>query len=143
MGKLKSNLISLETFLRFYILKKEGDDKNFIEPSCANVGDLVKINAFTNYDTLNELIDRYNRYQSISEKIDSQTIISIRDLLAHGRAYSLKEGSPLIIIKYERENQQNKGFVKMTHKEILDTKWFNDANTIIHNLLQKIAKELT
>ena len=42
LGKLKSNLISLETILRFYLLKKEGDDQNFIDPSKANIGELVE-----------------------------------------------------------------------------------------------------
>lgn len=63
LGKLKSNLISLETILRFYLLKKEGDDQNFIDPSKANIGELVEKNAFTNYDMLSSLIEKYNSYQ--------------------------------------------------------------------------------
>ncbi len=138
LGKLKSNLISLETILRFCILKKEGDEKNFISPFKTEIGDIIKIDAFTNYDDLGKLIDKYNDYQLENEKIDKDKIVSIRDLFAHGRAFSSTEESPLVIVKYSKPNN---GFVKMTHKEVLGVKWFNDAIMTIHDLAEKIAKK--
>jgi hypothetical protein len=143
LGKLKSNLISLETILRFYILKKEGDDQNFVDPSKANVGDLVEKNAFTNYDMLSSLIKKYNKYHNNTEAIDENDIVSIRDLLAHGRAYSLKEDIfPLTIIKFKPENSNNLGKVEVSHKEILDKRWFNDSINKLCKIMLRIEKEL-
>lgn len=142
LGQLKINLISLETLLRFYLFKKESCDKDFVSPTKIKIGDKVKINAFTNYDTLDILIEKYNKYQKLNDKINSNKILSIRNLLAHGRAYSLdcKTNFPLVFVKFSKEHN---GFVKMIYKESLDSNWLKKSINHIYILLEKIGKQLS
>ena len=69
LGKLVGNFQSLEFALRAFLLNDEVAAGKVILPSAnlndMNEGDIVRLNAFTNYDNLGQLIDRYNGHIKI------------------------------------------------------------------------------
>jgi hypothetical protein len=89
IGMLAWQLWSLEWSLRCVLLCVEagGNDPTVREAIArfysVGSGETLPINALTSYESLGELIERYNR--SAPLPIDP-SIVRLRDLLAHGRA---------------------------------------------------------
>src|SRR5216117_3606119 len=90
VGRLVGNLDSLEFALRAYLYEK-ADPPHTPLPAghtldSLKIGDAVPINAMTDYSSLGELIDRYNRLVERSSpglQVD-RSLVSLRDALAHG-----------------------------------------------------------
>ena len=144
LGKLLGNLHSLEVLLRVYLL---GFAQNG-GPSAASkvaywnlsVGDAVEENEFTNYDTLGKLIDRFNANvepQDPKLRLDT-AVVSVRDLLAHGRV-SADQPSPdrLKILKFGKASG---GVVKVTACALMDEKWFAEQNTLVREQLFRVRE---
>jgi len=91
LGKLIGNFQSLEFALRAFLLNDEVASGKVILPSAnlndMNEGDIVRLNAFTNYDNLVQLIARYNSHTKIlSARLTiDRTLVRVRDAIAHGR----------------------------------------------------------
>jgi len=106
IGMLAWQLWSLEWSLRCVLLCVEAgrDDLTVREAidHFYNVvsGETVPVDALTSYDSLRELIEKYNG--SAPVPIDP-SIVSLRDLLAHGRACAQNDMVPhFSLIKFSR-----------------------------------------
>jgi hypothetical protein len=115
LGKLLSNFQSLEFGLRAFLTNVEIASGSSFPLSenlyDMNEGDIVPENAFTNYDSLAQLIKKYNSHPKVVSddlKIDS-TLVVVRDAIAHGRVSLETLSSPLRLLKFdEPKNNQVK-----------------------------------
>ncbi len=143
MGMLVVNLQSLEFALRGFLYNGETgwtsqDTPNFLEN--ITQGEQVEENAFTDYDTLAELIGKYNKKVGpVDSRLEVDSgIARIRDALAHGRiaglSPSLKE--PLRLVKYDRPAN---GLVHVTDFYILTREWFDEKIRLAFANIKKVS----
>jgi hypothetical protein len=144
MGKLVVNLQSLEFALRAFLYGHETNWKKaqgsaFLED--IKQGSSVPENAFTNYDTLGKLIEKYNGIvpdKDAGLALDKD-VTHIRDALAHGRiasnAPSLEVPSKLV--KYDKPQNGN---VRVTDCHMLTEKWFHQNINHVSENIEKIVK---
>ncbi|MFC2003537.1 hypothetical protein ACFLV4_06325 [Chloroflexota bacterium] len=143
LGKLISNLHSLEVSIRtFLFIKNIGlDSSKEHAQSLRNlkVGQSVTENHFTDYDTLKTLIKIYNKEVSKfdSELIVDETIVGLRDALAHGRVFSFEPFSPMILLKFSKPNSGN---TIVEFMAIMTTEWFDKQIKRVHNEFGKVLK---
>jgi len=122
LGKLMSNIHSLEFALRAFLLKFNEGTEPKVDLDKLQVGDTVPANSFTSYASLGKLVDKFNGIVSTkcpSRRIDC-AVVDLRDMLAHGRVAARQPGSPLELLKFGKEKE---GRVIVTHKETLDSDW--------------------
>lgn len=142
LGKLVGNLQSLEALLRFYLLKiaQKQTPPASAGPSYwrMSVGDVVPEDAFTNYDSLGALINKFNadvQSRDATLCIDS-SVVSVRDLLAHGRmASDSPDPSRLKIVKFDRPTSGN---VKVVAAALMDDAWFKTKNDLVFAQLEHV-----
>jgi len=124
LGKIVGNLQSLEFLLRTFLKEANG------EPSSTQyfnfeVNDEVSEDSFTNYDTLGQLINKYNAHVSDVDKelCISDKVVPLRDAIAHGRVFSTKPspGHPSQLLKFTKPTN---GKVKVTHSEEMNSGWY-------------------
>jgi hypothetical protein len=133
LGKLIGNLQSLEVLLRVYLLKVGAAATAGRTTKKPNwdlvVGETVDDDEFSNYDTLGQLVAKYNQDIAMREpalSVDT-SVIAVRDLLAHGRvAGTAEDTTTLKAIKFHKP-QGGKAVVSMS--VLLDDAWF-DINIV-------------
>ncbi len=120
LGKVISNLHSLEAVLRIFLAyvetRRYERTGTSVDLDGLSVGDYVEEDYFTNYDTLAQLIGTYNRLapSPLPEHLRvDETIVDIRDALAHGRVLGSEPSvSTLRLYKFSRPHG---GRVRVTH----------------------------
>jgi hypothetical protein len=147
MGILVANLQSLEFAIRSYLYNKDIHSKQQKSEFDKKIydfkeGDEVEENAFTNYDTLGELIGKYNRVvESIDTSlcIDKERIVNVRDALAHGRIAreSPSAHMPQKLIKYDKPSN---GKVRVTHCFAMTKDWFGEQIRLVRENVQRIVR---
>jgi len=143
MGSLVVNLQSLEFALRGFLYNDEKQWKNGDGPDLLNniqQGQELEENAFTNYDPLGTLIDRYNKKVQRRDpglEVDPG-IARIRDALAHGRIAGLSpsQNEPLRLVKYDKPAN---GRVRVTDFHILTKGWFDEKSSLVTTNIQKVV----
>ena len=101
--------------------------------------DTVPENALTNYESLNQLIERYNRRIANSDpdlKVDPD-IVTLRDALAHGRVSSLQEDSDIVLLKFSRPEN---GQVTVTFSECLTREWLSTRVRRVYTEVLKVLQ---
>jgi hypothetical protein len=138
VGKLIVNLHSLEFALRAFLWNREGGSSwAFLES--LREGNRVQENAFTNYDTLRQLIAKYNGFVS-SPFPDLQvdpSLADLRDALAHGRLASNRPSPPLRLLKFGRPTGS---CVSVTYSIVVDDIWLSEQKTRVRLELEKIME---
>jgi len=133
IGKLLSNLQSLELLLRIFLCEHNHEDTGI--PSTQDVE--VPLTHLTNYDVLNVLVEKYNRIaltHSPNLAIDGSVVL-LRDTLAHGRVLSSSALPPMRIFKFGRPNGAT---VTKVFDEVLDDDWFNRNGNFVHDQMTKV-----
>jgi len=147
MGQLVVNMQSLEFALRAFLYNNEKEwKKTDTEPEFLKKikeGDMVPENAFTNYDTLGKLIDKYNQiikptHSALCVDVDIQ---HLRDALAHGRVAS-KSPSPEVPQELVKYSNPKYGPIKVTHCLILDGQWFNEQIKRTYTNINKVYQSV-
>lgn len=138
VGKLIVNLHSFEFALRAFLWNREGGSSwAFLESLCE--GDTVPENAFTNYDTLGQLIIKYNAF--VSSRFPNlqinPSLVDLRDALAHGRVASSVPSPPLRLLKFGKPAGGN---VNVTHSIVVDDAWLSEQKTRVRLQLEKIME---
>lgn len=143
IGKIVVNLQSLEFALRLFldeIQSLPGIAKGApIEFMKLTVGEWVPENYFTNYDTLNQLIQKVNselNSHGLSERVD-KSIVELRDALAHGRVLALNPQGPFRILKFSKPKN---GKVQVTVSVDITPDWLSQQIKHTVNELQKVVK---
>lgn len=142
LGKLVTNFQSLEFSLRSFLVNAEiGSGASF--PQSANLntliaGDLVPENAFTNYDSLGRLIEKYNNYPGVISgglTIDA-TLVDVRDAIAHGRVSSPTPSSTLQLLKFAKPRDKK---VKVTFSVSMTKEWFQQQISRTYESVRKVS----
>lgn len=142
LGKIVSNLQALEFGLRAHFYGDDSPAARLPEGTMLpdlKAGDIVAENALTNYETLGQLIKRYNTRIANSDpdlKVDPN-IVDLRDAIAHGRVLSLQEDSDLMLVKFSRPEN---GQVTVTFSECLTRKWLSTRVQYVHAEVLKVIQ---
>ena len=144
LGRLVANLQSLEFILRAF-LQKLSTAKPMGIPKGMDiysypVGTELPENEFTSYDSLGQLIDKYNAEMKVCglSAID-RTLVEIRDALAHGRISSASLSENTRLIKYS--NPVN-GKVRVVFNDELNHRWFRTQTKRVADAILIVAKRL-
>ncbi len=119
IGRLIARLRSFEFGLRLFLWNQRGPTSwSFVNELLA--GQTVEENAFTSYDTLGQLITKYNATVKASapELQVDPGLSDLRDLLGHGRMFSNEPVSPLRVMKF---SHAVRGTVTVTHAVLVDS----------------------
>jgi hypothetical protein len=143
LGHIVTNLQSLEFSLRLFLDEIQGHPRhtkdrptNFSE---LTVGEWVPEDYFTNYDTLKQLIRKANielQAHGLSECID-ESLVELRDAIAHGRVLSLHPDGPFRILKFSKPID-GRAQVKISTE--ITPKWLSDQIRHTHDELLKIVR---
>lgn len=90
------------------------------------VGHTVSTDAFTNYDTLGELIRKFNAAiaHENQELIIDETIVLLRDAIAHGRVWGDSPIPPFYLVKFGKPRKTDNN-VPVTFSEKVTLEWIN------------------
>lgn len=153
LGKVISNMQSLEFSLRAFLLNSEINEKGKkgnlptkIKYDELKQGEIVSEDAFTNWDTLGDLIRKYNgdaRIKSAGITVD-ETLVNIRDALAHGRVSSDDISTPMTLLKFKQPKNKS---VEVEFSVLMTIGWFKDqihrfykAVMIVHKANDRLLK---
>ena len=145
LGSLISNLHSLEYILRAFLAKQNETHEPNVDINKVREGIKVPTNSFTNYDSLGQLINKYNcSIENLYPKNKiCKDVVNLRDMIAHGRVASLIPEFPMRLLKFSRPDKQNMVFVE---KDILlEKKWFDEKVNEVREEIYKVidsSKEL-
>ena len=143
LGRLVANMQSLELALRVFLHNDE-IAKGLPQPSIIysemKAGDVVKKDAFTNWDTLQKLIAKYNKDKRVIANgltIDEKLVI-IRDAIAHGRVAST---GPSITTKRLLKFKHPVGdTVEVEYSALMSREWLNEQMDCFHHAILKVVK---
>jgi hypothetical protein len=135
LGKLLNNLQALEFCLRAFLAKH-----NAKEPQVGYqgfvVGEFVPENSCTNYDSLGDLIRKYNEVVAREFRVISE-VVQVRDMLAHGRIAGLNPCVyPMVLVKFGRPRNHN---VPVEAKVVMEKAWFNTKTKLVLDQVFKVA----
>jgi hypothetical protein len=142
LGKLTGNLQSVEMGARMVIVKLDQWAANQVQTQLPQVrtGDLVELNAFTNEDDLTQTLEKYNKRAPLDCRIDIDSIVSLRDALAHGRTFGFGSVKHLRLLKFSRKTKDGKVLVELA--EDMTDEWFREKIRILDQALEKVRKAL-
>lgn len=142
LGKLVVNQHSLEVLLRAYLLKTGSGDTGKKPYWDLVVGEEVDDDEFSNYDSLRQLVAKYNEQiasEDTSLLVDAR-VVEIRDLIAHGRvAGTTADTSTLKILKFERPAG---GKARVAACVWMDDTWFDSGIALFRDQILKVAKAI-
>jgi hypothetical protein len=144
LGGLLGNLQSLEFLLRLF-LSKLPDAAPTGVPSGTDiysfpVGAELPENNFTNYDSLTQLLNKFNAEMQLrGEQLIDDDLVILRDALAHGRVSAAVENENLRLLKFDKPIQ---GKVRVAFNEVMTEAWFTAqkarVNAAIHYVFQRV-----
>ncbi|MCK9418707.1 MAG: hypothetical protein M0R70_04925 [Nitrospirae bacterium] len=137
LGTLVSYFHTLEFALRAVLRNHEKEKSEEIDYATLNVGDTVPEEPMTNYDSLETLIDKYNKLAEKELRIDKK-LVAIRDAIAHGRVFSDSRNLPMKLLKFDKPRQ---GAVTVTFAATMDHGWFADKAVRLYEEIQKVFKK--
>lgn len=146
LGKLVTNLLSLEAALRFFL--SDTDAANGLPQASlgellrARLGQSFELCALTDYGALGALIDRYNERvlpRAVSLKINREELVTLRDALAHGRLVSSEPAPPLTLFKFTRP-LPGAATVTVAVAERLTPEWFRHHTSRIFREVQNVTE---
>ena len=143
VGKIIVNLQSLEFLLRAFLYNNQNQPHNPIQPGGDfynfQIGDVVPENAFTSYDSLGQLIARYNNHikQTNSDLQVDGTIVELRDAFAHGRISDPDTDDIFSLVKFSRPQQ---GQITVTYLARMTREWLTRENLRVITELEKVRK---
>lgn len=141
LGAVFANLQSLEFVLRLFLYRRRSRPHAFFRRgqnlTGLSVGAVLPENAVTDYDSLSDLITRYNtiaRRSFAGFEID-HTLVTLRDALAHGRVFLPKTGLELRLLKFTRPRHRK---VRVNFAAALTVEWLAAQNARVVREITKI-----
>lgn len=140
LGKLVNNMQSLEFILRGCLFEDEiakGISKQLISQPVFTKGEVLPNNAYTNWDTFGKLIRKYNGLPiSKGFKID-ETLVEIRDAIAHGRVFLYSETGNIQLVKFTEPRGSE---VEVEFSEWMTEEWVGRQNDRFYDAVRKVAE---
>jgi hypothetical protein len=92
----------------------------------------------TNYDSLGQLIDKYNAVVFTQESVGiDRGLVEIRDALAHGRVSAEVTSDTLRLIKFSKPKN---GLVRVTFNALLSEEWFAEQKRRSVEALREVVR---
>ena len=135
LGKIVGNLHSLELAVRAFLCEEAGENMGF--PSFAlGLGPLTHL---TNFMSLGELIKTYNSKLTASERafIVDDSVVTIRDAIAHGRLTTLSRDFPLTLYRFAKPQA---GGVPIEFVDVVSEQWLDQKRQLIFDQIEKIPQ---
>jgi len=109
IGQILWNLQSLEFVIRASLFNLHSRTKPGPKLYNMKVGDSVEENELTDYAQLNKLIKRYNNevVKNDSKLVVDETLVALRDALAHGRVSSETKKNNYKVLKFSKPKSGN------------------------------------
>lgn len=140
LGGLIANLQSLEFLLRAF-LQKLASARPLGIPYGTDVysypvGTELPESELTSYDSLGQLIDKYNaEMRKLGHPKIDPTLVELRDALAHGRVSAGTIDENLRLVKFDRPIN---GRVRVSFNEALTTSWFTKQKKRVYDAAQSV-----
>lgn len=137
LGRLVTNIQTLEVTIRACLF--EDELAKGISKQLSNVkfvkGELLPESAYTNWDTLSELIRKYNELPISKGLTIDENIVDIRDAMAHGRVFSFApEGIPMLV----RFNKPKNNQVEVEFGASMTEQWFGEQIARLFKEFRKV-----
>ncbi len=144
LGGLLGNFQSLEFVLRNYLQTLPTAPPFGVEYGVDiysfPVGAELPLNEFTSFDSLGQLINRFNHEmnQQGLQELDT-TIVEIRDALAHGRVSASCPKDHLRLLKFSKPRN---GKVTVTFNTEMSDDWFKEQKKRVYEALQYVYEKI-
>ena len=108
LGALMMNFHALEYLLRAYLYEHEGPASDELPAGVdwyrVCPGDELPLNALTSFESLGQLIDRYNGMVAGDAHADvvDRSVVDWRDALAHGRVSGALDSDRPVLLEFDR-----------------------------------------
>ncbi len=143
LGMLIANMQTLEIAIRdFLFIDAKGlqaAKEHAQSLRKLKVGQSVLETPFTNYDNLGTLIRKYNkRVEAIAKELRvDETIVHLRDALAHGRVFSFEPSSSMILLKFSSSKD---GYVEVEFSAAMTRDWFDKEIKRVKREFNKVVE---
>jgi hypothetical protein len=137
IGKIVANLQALEFTLRAYLYNQAHPPpvphhKNLFS---VKLGENVPANEMTDYSTLGQLIDRYNRINPDPKQKVDRSLVDIRDAFAHGRVFAPFPEPTFTLLKFGPVKNEE---TTVTYLQELTEDWLDQQVKRIASEVRKI-----
>jgi len=138
LGKIVGNLLSIEMGARMAIVKLDQRSASQVQTQLPQVkaGDSVEINAFTNSDDLRQVLERFNKFAPLNCRIDIDSVVNLRDSIAHGRTFGIGNMNCLRLLKFARKADNGKLLVELAQD--MNESWFLSSIQLLNATLEKV-----
>ncbi|MGH9420601.1 MAG: hypothetical protein ACRD3J_11545, partial [Thermoanaerobaculia bacterium] len=146
LGKVVAHLLNLEFLLRVYLYERVEmlKDQKFpygVPIESLKVGDSVPKNAITSFDSLGQLIQKYNAHIATESPglVVSKDLVALRDAIAHGRVSAVVESEHLHLVKF---SDPRRGPLVVAVSEELNPSWFEHRIRWTRDEVMKVGRAL-
>ena len=132
-GKVAGNLLTVEQLLRIFLCEAGNEKVEYPKPGEKE----AKLTHLTNRDPLSAVITEFNSQLSKDESsytVDN-SIVDIRDAMAHGRLVSTAE-YPVTLYRFGKPVGDR---VAVANADVLDVAWFDAKRTLVFAQIDKIT----
>jgi len=136
LGLLVSYFHALEFTLRAVLKNDEKKALDKTNYSALKAGETVPEDPMSNYDSMGNLILKYNKIAPKELRIEDK-LVAIRDAIAHGRIFSDSPNLPMRLFKFEKPKN---GVATVIFAATLDRKWFSEISGHLYREIQKVMK---
>lgn len=139
LGEIVGNLQTIEMAARLAIVKLDEYSASSVSTQLPQVqeGEQVEWNAFTNSNDLRQTLEKYNKHAPLECRVDVNSIVNLRDALAHGRTFGFGGMKNLRLLKFQRKQDNGKVVVELAQD--MNDEWFNLNIEMLGNALNKLT----
>jgi hypothetical protein len=147
LGRLVANLQSLEFIMRGFLHESAPRRPDGIPHGTDwytfGVGTEVPLDEFTNWDTLGQLIEKFNMemLRRGDPGLDKDALVTVRDALAHGRVSSASPEGDMRLLKFDKPGRGNR-VVRVTFNQAMTREWFRDQTRAVGQAIRRVYEAM-
>ena len=144
VGGLVGNLQSLEIMIRFFLSMLPSARPTGvaygIDLFAFPVGTLLNESDLTSYESLGELIDRFNKHASANQipALD-RSLVKLRDAIAHGRVSAVAPSDQLRLVKF---GPPLDGRVRIEFNEMMTGAWLIEQKQRVSRAIETVCAHM-
>jgi hypothetical protein len=144
VGGLVGNLQSLEILIRFFLSglpsARPTGVAYGIDLFAFPVGTVLDESDLTSYESLGELIDRFNEHASANKmSAVDRSLVSLRDAIAHGRVSAVAPSDQLRLVKF---GPPRNGKVKIEFNEMMTPAWLIEQKQRVFRAIEIVCAHM-
>lgn len=142
LGKILVNLMALEFSLRMRLSYDDPKEKRLVTSFHElKVGQSAPINSVTSFESLKDLLNRYNNAlcENESNLKVGPDIVLLRDSLVHGRALSETETGDSMLVKFSAIRD---GVVRVEFAQTLSPDWIKAHVEMVYSAVIKVHESM-